>query len=193
MSPGYHCRAYPAFKHAFTTAHSFKRLNNKQHFPRLGSRNLSREAGCLPCLDFQRDQKLQGHPKSTALPSYPGWWGPLHMYGIKVLADTLLLAARAQHAGTPSWTGHTAARVQAAFWTPSFLWFEWSAADRWANGCFLCRLSGRRATNPLGQANRAFKIMMPSLPYSLGISLRFASTFHFCGQYLLLTTDFWSL
>lgn len=76
MSPGYYCRAYPAFKHAFTTAPSFKRLNNKQHFPRLGSRNLSSVAGCLPCLDFQREKKLWGHPKPSALPSYPGWWGP---------------------------------------------------------------------------------------------------------------------
>lgn len=79
MSLGYPCRAYPAFKHAFTTAPSFKRLNNKQHFPRLGSRNLSSKAGCLPCLDFQREQKLWGHPKTSVLPSYPGWWGPLHM------------------------------------------------------------------------------------------------------------------
>lgn len=47
--------------------------------------------------------------------------------------------------------------------------------------------------DPAGEAGRALKIMLPSLPYSLSISLHFASTFHFRGQYLLLTSNFCSL
>lgn len=170
---------------------SFKRLNNKQHFPRLGSRNLSSEAGCLPCLDFQREQKLWGHPRSSALPSYPGWWGLLHMYKIKLLAATLFSAVGVQRAATPSRTGHAAAQVQAALQTLFCVWFEWSAVDRQANSCFLCRQAGRQAINPPGQASRS--LMMSSLPYSLSISLHFASTFHFSGQYRLSTGSFWSL
>lgn len=41
LSPGCPCQVYPAFKNAFATAHGFKRLNSKQHFPRLCTRNQS--------------------------------------------------------------------------------------------------------------------------------------------------------
>lgn len=56
----------------------------------------------------------------------------------------------------------------------------------------MCRLSGIIVINPPGQAVRVFE-NNDVLPFLLSQHLSAANASHFSGQYLLLTSNFWSL